>query len=62
MADSQINAKTLRFIDGLGLREQVVFAVEQQRGLPHLARPEPGRREPGIDALSRRGARLALMR
>jgi len=27
MADSQINAKTLRFIDGLGLREHVVFAV-----------------------------------
>jgi hypothetical protein len=28
MADRQINAKTLRFIDGLGLREHVVFAVD----------------------------------
>ena len=28
MADSQINEKTLRFIDGLGLREHVVFAVD----------------------------------
>jgi peroxiredoxin len=28
MADNQINDKTLRFIDGLGLRERVHFAVD----------------------------------
>ena len=28
MADSQINDKTLRFIDGLGLRERIHFAVD----------------------------------
>jgi peroxiredoxin len=28
MADNQINEKTLRFIDGLGLRERVHFAVD----------------------------------
>ncbi len=28
MADNQVNAKTLRFIDSLGLRERVRFAVD----------------------------------
>jgi len=28
MAERQVNDKTLRFIDGLGLRERVVFAVD----------------------------------
>jgi peroxiredoxin len=28
MADNQVNAKTLRFIDSLGLRERVHFAVD----------------------------------
>lgn len=28
MADNQINDKTLRFIEGLGLRERVEFAVD----------------------------------
>ena len=28
MADTQINEKTLRFIDGLGLRERIHFAVD----------------------------------
>ena len=32
MADNQINAKTLRFIDSLGLRERVHFGVD-----PHSA-------------------------
>ena len=28
MADNQVNDKTLRFIDGMGLRERIVFAVD----------------------------------
>ena len=28
MADNQVNAKTLRFIDSLGLRDRVQFAVD----------------------------------
>ena len=28
MADNQINDKTMRFIDGMGLRERIVFAVD----------------------------------
>ncbi len=28
MADNQVNEKTLRFIDGLGLREHIHFAVD----------------------------------
>ena len=28
MADNQINDKTLRFIDGMGLRDRIVFAVD----------------------------------
>jgi peroxiredoxin len=46
MAESQINDKTLRFIDGLGLRERVLFAVDpgsrsiDRLGL-RLENPEP---------------------
>jgi len=32
MADNQVNDKTLRFIDGLGLRERVRFAVDPGSG------------------------------
>ena len=28
MADNQLNDKTIRFIDGMGLRERIVFAVD----------------------------------
>jgi peroxiredoxin len=28
MADSQVNDKALRFIDGMGLRDRIVFAVD----------------------------------
>jgi peroxiredoxin len=30
MADNQVNEKTLRFIDGLGLREHIHFAVDPE--------------------------------
>ncbi len=28
MADNQVNDKALRFIDGMGLRERIVFAID----------------------------------
>lgn len=46
MASSQINDKTHRFIDGMGLRERIVFAVDREsRAIDalgvRLENPEP---------------------
>ncbi len=68
MADNQINAKTLRFIDELGLRERVRFLADpgggaiERLGL-RLENPEPierGVAHPATYLLDRDG-RIAMM-
>jgi hypothetical protein len=62
MADNQVNDKTLRFIDGLGLRERIHFAVDPgSRAIDALRirreNPEPiGRSSVGAEARTRRDA------
>jgi peroxiredoxin len=51
MADNQINDKTLRFIDGLGLRERVTFAIDDGSAAIdrlHLRKEDPEPIEAGV--------------
>jgi len=49
MADNQINDKTMRFIDGMGLRERIVFAVDPgSRAIDQL-----GVRKEGAEGIER---------
>ena len=51
LADNQVNDKTLRFIDGLGLRERVRFAMDPSSAaieLLGLRKPAPEPIEAGV--------------
>lgn len=51
LPDNQVNAKTLRFIDGLGLRDRVRFAVDpSSRSIDalRLRKPDPDAMEAGV--------------
>ena len=48
MADNQINAKTLRFIDSLGLRERVHFGVDLAKPSDYIRRVMPNWEEPPV--------------